>query len=99
MVGREGERGTAMKVVIPGGSGQVGSVVARAVRGDGHEVVVLSRAPTEAPWRVAAWDAATPGARSVDCRYNAKNRRVIMESRVLSTRVVGEAIARSPHPP
>ena len=104
-----------MKVVIPGGSGQVGSVLARAFRGDGHDVVVLSRAPTEAPWRVVAWDAATPGAwtrelegadavinlagRSVDCRYNAKNRRLIMESRVLSTRVVGEAIARSPHPP
>lgn len=32
--------------------------------------------------------------RSVDCRYNAKNRRDIMDSRVNSTRVVGEAIAQ-----
>lgn len=32
--------------------------------------------------------------RSVDCRYTAKNRREIMESRVNSTRVVGEAIAQ-----
>src|SRR5690349_21383604 len=31
--------------------------------------------------------------RSVDCRYTAKNRRAIMDSRVNSTRVVGEAIA------
>jgi NAD dependent epimerase/dehydratase family enzyme len=36
--------------------------------------------------------------RSVDCRYNAKNRREIMDSRVNSTRVVGEAIARCQNP-
>ncbi|KAB2653747.1 MAG: TIGR01777 family protein [Verrucomicrobia bacterium] len=37
--------------------------------------------------------------RSVDCRYNAKNRREIMDSRVYSTRVVGEAIVRCENPP
>lgn len=37
--------------------------------------------------------------RSVDCRYNAKNRREIMESRVNSTRVVGQAIAQCKTPP
>ncbi len=37
--------------------------------------------------------------RSVDCRYNAKNRREIMDSRVNSTRVVGEAIVRCKTPP
>lgn len=37
--------------------------------------------------------------RSVNCRYNAKNRREIMDSRVDSTRVVGEAIARCENPP
>ena len=37
--------------------------------------------------------------RSVDCRYTAKNRRDIMESRVNSTRVVGEAIAQCKTPP
>ncbi len=34
-----------MKIVIPGGSGQVGSMLARAFVADGHEVVVLSRNP------------------------------------------------------
>ena len=34
-----------MKVVIPGGSGQVGTMLARAFTPTGHEVVVLSRAP------------------------------------------------------
>ena len=37
--------------------------------------------------------------RSVDCRYNAKNRREIMDSRVNSTRVVGEVIAKCKTPP
>jgi uncharacterized protein (TIGR01777 family) len=37
--------------------------------------------------------------RSVNCRYNARNRREIMESRIASTRVVGEAIARATRPP
>ena len=53
-----------MKIVIPGGSGQVGQMLARAFRRDGHEVVVLSRraSPGSAGGRVVAWDAATPGA-------------------------------------
>ena len=33
-----------MKVVIAGGSGQVGTILARAFHGSGEEVVVLSRA-------------------------------------------------------
>jgi uncharacterized protein (TIGR01777 family) len=36
---------------------------------------------------------------SVNCRYTAANRDAIMRSRVESTRVVGEAIARCVHPP
>jgi len=105
-----------MKVVIPGGSGQVGTVLARAFREDGHDVVVLSRHPGARPWRVVAWDGATLGnwqseidgcdvvinltGRSVNCRYTAANREEILQSRVLSTRVVGQAIAtaaRKPH--
>ena len=51
-----------MKIVIPGGSGQAGTLLARAFARDGHEVVVLSRKPTpETQWRVAAWDAETLG--------------------------------------
>jgi uncharacterized protein (TIGR01777 family) len=105
-----------MKIVIPGGSGQVGTVLARAFQRDGHDVVVLSRgASSDTPWRTVAWDARGPGAwtaelegadavinlagRSVNCRYGPENRRQILESRVDSTRAVGEAIARCAHPP
>src|SRR5580765_5562398 len=104
-----------MKVVIPGGSGQVGTILARAFQHDGHEVVVLSRYASKAPWRVTTWDAATLGpwvrdvdgadvvinlaGRSVNCRYTPQNREAIMQSRLLSTRVVGEAIAAAANPP
>src|SRR6185436_1554902 len=37
--------------------------------------------------------------RSVDCRYTARNRRQILDSRIESTRVLGEAIARCASPP
>lgn len=37
--------------------------------------------------------------RSVDCRYHARNRRLMMDSRVDSTRVLGEAIAKCANPP
>ena len=101
-----------MKIVIPGGMGQVGSLLARAFIYDGHEVVVLSRKPTsETKWRVVVWDAKTlsdwarelDGAdviinlagRSVNCRYTPENRREIMQSRTLSTKVVGQAIAEA----
>jgi uncharacterized protein len=51
-----------MKVVIPGGSGQVGRLLARALHAEGHDVVVLSRQPqTTSPWRHVAWDGATSG--------------------------------------
>ncbi|MGZ7039664.1 MAG: epimerase, partial [Thermoanaerobaculia bacterium] len=32
-----------MKIVIPGGSGHLGTLLARSFRNEGHEVVVLSR--------------------------------------------------------
>lgn len=104
-----------MKIIIPGGTGQIGTCLARAFVAEGHEVVVLSREAAPAPWRVVAWDAKTLGpwaaefegadvvinltGRSVNCRYTPENRRAIIDSRVFSTRVVGEAIARAQRPP
>ena len=36
---------------------------------------------------------------SVNCRYNARNRRRLVDSRILPTRVLGQAMARCLHPP
>jgi uncharacterized protein len=104
-----------MKIVIPGGSGQVGTVLARAFHAEGHRVTVLSRHPQPRPWRVISWDGASIGdwtsavdgsdavinlaGRSVNCRYNTANRQDILTSRVDSTRVVGQAVAQAARPP
>jgi uncharacterized protein (TIGR01777 family) len=104
-----------VKVVIAGGSGHLGTLLARARCQAGDEVVVLSRTPCSAPWRVVAWDARTIGpwanelegaaavvnlaGRSVNCRYTAANRRAIVDSRVESTRAIGEAIGHAAIPP
>ena len=104
-----------MKIVMPGGTGQVGTVLARAFHADGHHVVVLGRHTKRAQWRVESWDGETVGewaneidgadvvinlaGRSVNCRYNNENRKQMMDSRVNSTRVVGEAIAAAANPP
>lgn len=104
-----------MKIAIPGGSGQVGTVLCRAFAGDGHEVTVLSRAPRPGPWRTLGWDGRTLGpwveaidgadvvvnlaGQSVNCRYHRRNRERILSSRVESTRVVGEAIRQCARPP
>lgn len=37
--------------------------------------------------------------RSVNCRYNEKNRREILESRVESTRILGKAVGQASNPP
>lgn len=68
-----------------------------------------------AQWRTLAWDGLHAGewgneldgadvvinlaGRSVNCRYNQANRREIMESRLVTTRLVGEAIAKASNPP
>src|SRR5689334_10409179 len=48
-----------MKIIIPGGAGQVGTMLARHWHSAGHEVVVLSRNPGSSAWRTAYWDGRT----------------------------------------
>jgi uncharacterized protein (TIGR01777 family) len=102
-----------MKIVIPGGTGQVGTVLKRALSAAGHDVVVLSRHARQQG--EVHWDGVTPGpwageidgsdvvvnlaGRSVNCRYTPANLREMMDSRVNSARVVGEAIAAAARPP
>ena len=104
-----------MRIVIAGGTGQLGTLLARNWTQRGHEVVVLARHQGPSPGRLCLWDGKTLGpwtseidgaqvivnlaGHSVNCRYSDSNRRSILESRVLSTRVVGEAIASVQNPP
>ncbi|MGZ8848594.1 MAG: epimerase, partial [Pyrinomonadaceae bacterium] len=104
-----------MKIIIPGGSGQLGQVLARAFHQANHEVVVLTRIPTAQPWRNVQWDGETIAewaeeledtdavinlaGQSVNCRYTAANRKIIIDSRIKSTKVIGDAIAQAAKPP
>ena len=78
-------------------------------------VVLSRRAVAPGAARAVRWDARTLGpwagevdgadvvinlaGRSVNCRYTPRNRRLILDSRVDSTRVIGEAIAAAARPP
>lgn len=78
-------------------------------RGD-EVVVLSRTRTNALPWRVVQWDGETLGewtsefegadavinlaGQSVNCRYTPENRRIIIDSRVNSTRVVGQAIAQ-----
>lgn len=104
------------RLVIAGGNGFLGGLLANHFTASGDEVVVLTRRPaTNGPLRAVRWDGETPGpwvreleeadavinlaGRSVDCRYDARNRRLIWDSRIRSTGVLGSTIAASSSPP
>ena len=106
-----------MKIVIPGGTGQLGKILVRAFQARGDQVVVFSRAGANASnvSNAIEWDSRTLGAwaseidgsdvvinlagRSVNCRYSEENLRLMMDSRVESTRVTGLAIEQAKRPP
>ena len=104
-----------MNIVISGGSGQVGHILARYFHASGHKVTVLSRHPQKEAWPVLPWDGHTEGpwiqvlensdvcinlaGRSVNCRYDQARRREITESRVLSTKLLNQVIGPLRCPP
>jgi uncharacterized protein (TIGR01777 family) len=104
-----------LRIVIPGGSGQVGRVLARHFQQRGHHVTILTRGPHTAQWQTVHWDGMNPGlwtqylegadvcinltGHSVNCRYTTENRETIYYSRIQSTRLLGEVIAGLADPP
>ena len=104
-----------LRIVMPGGSGQVGQVLARFFQARGHRVTVLTRGPYTAPWQTVHWDGeheaewteCLEGAdvcinlagRSVNCRYTGQNRLEIYNSRIESTKLLGRTIGRLADPP
>jgi uncharacterized protein (TIGR01777 family) len=105
----------SLRIVIPGGSGQVGQVLAHFFHEHGHHVTVLTRGPYAAPWNTVHWDGQSLGSwtehlegadvcinlagRSVNCRYTAANRKSIYDSRIHTTRLLNEVIAGLADPP
>jgi len=96
-----------MRIVLAGGTGQVGHVLKRAFADD--DVVVIARSEgvrwdgrTLGDWRQALEGAdalVNLAGRTVDCRYTPANRRAIMRSRLESTWVLRDAIRACAVPP
>ena len=104
-----------LRIVIPGGSGQVGRVLAAYFQERGHHVTVLTRGPYSAPWQTVHWDGQTLGpwtehlegadvcinlaGRSVNCRYTESNRAEIYESRIRTTQLLNRLMPALAVPP
>jgi uncharacterized protein (TIGR01777 family) len=104
-----------LRIVLPGGSGQVGRMLARFFQERGHHVTVITRGPYTAPWQTVHWDGLTLGpwvetlegadvcihlsGRSVNCRATARNRRELYDSRIGPTRLLHQAFACLVNPP
>jgi len=104
-----------LRIVLPGGSGQVGQALARRLQLQGHHVTVLTRGPYAASWQTVHWDGVSEGpwiqalegadvcinlaGRSVNCRYTRENRAAIYNSRIDTTRLLNRVIAAMAEPP
>jgi uncharacterized protein len=104
-----------LRIVIPGGSGNIGQMLAGGLQEHGHHVTILTRSPYTAAWQTVHWDGEHPGAwietlegadvcinltgRSINCRHTSKNRREIYQSRIGSTLLLHRVIASLKNPP
>ena len=104
-----------LRIVLPGGSGQVGRMLARYFQQRGHHVIVLTRGPYTAAWPTVHWDGQTLGpwvetlegadvcihlsGRSINCRYTERNRRALRDSRIGPTLLLHRAMASLANPP
>lgn len=102
-----------MKIVIAGGSGFIGQNLNQYFNRKGYMVKTLSRKPnnkSEVLWdgkTLGYWVSELDGAdvlinlagKSVDCRYNEKNKTEIHDSRVDSTRILQLAMNSVKNPP
>lgn len=104
-----------LRIIILGGTGLLGRILARHFHENGHSVTVLGRHPVHAPWDSALWDGLELGdwarlidgsdvvinlaGRSIRCRKTASHLRQIRNSRIFATAAVGQAISRAGKPP
>jgi len=96
------------KVVLAGGTGFVGKYFNEMFHNMGYEVKIISRQEGHISWDnqseiIEAINESDMlinlAGKSVDCRYNEKNKREILMSRVDTTRILGQALLECYNPP
>lgn len=96
------------KVVLAGGTGFIGHYFEKKLNELGYEVEIISRQEQHISWESqtemtgALEDAEmliNLAGKTVNCRYNDKNKDEIMNSRIKTTKLLGEAISACNHPP
>lgn len=96
------------KIVIAGGTGFVGKYLTKKFTGLGYKVIIISRQENHVNWNnenavIVALENAEMlinlAGKSVDCRYNEKNKHEIYNSRIKTTKALGEAILKCKNPP
>lgn len=96
------------KIVIAGGTGFIGKYLTKRYECIGYNVLIISRNRNNIQWEdmnglIHALNDATMlinlAGKSVDCRYNKKNKKEILLSRTETTKKLGEAIKQCTTPP
>ena len=96
------------RVVIAGGSGTVGSYLQKSFVREGWEVLIISRFGGDAQWNnelslIHAINGSTMlinlAGKSVQCYFNEKNRNAMLSSRVETTSILNQIIAKCDRPP
>ncbi|WP_054957250.1 TIGR01777 family oxidoreductase [Paenibacillus dakarensis] len=96
------------KVVLAGGTGFIGTFLEEKFKSLGYEVYIISRQEQHISWnsREEIIEAINHSellinlaGKSVDCRYNERNKHEIIKSRTDTTRILGEAIEMCSSPP
>ncbi len=96
------------KIVIAGGTGFIGAFLQKKFEALDYEVEIISRQKNHIQWHdqssiiLALENSAmliNLAGKSVDCRYNEKNKKEIYDSRINTTKQLGEAILKCKTPP
>lgn len=96
------------KIVIAGGTGFVGQYLSERFQTLGYQVIIIGRRPGNILWTDPSGisDALENAemlinlaGKSVNCRYNEKNKAEIFSSRTKTTTILGELIAGCTNPP
>jgi uncharacterized protein len=95
------------KIVIAGGTGFIGTYLSNRFLESGYDVYIVSRSKNHIPWIEKELTDTFEGAelvinlagKSINCPHNDKNRKAIINSRIFTTKMIGNAIANCKIPP